>query len=51
MKLVSSKLSGSTACLAQDRHQAEDQRQFAIVGAGEIEAHRARVESLRLWRL
>ena len=29
--------------LGQHRHQAEDQRQFAVVGAGEIEAHGARV--------
>ena len=34
--------------LRQDRHQPEDQRQFAVVGAGEIEAHRERIERLGL---
>ena len=34
--------------LRQDRHQAEDQRQFAVVGAGEVKAHRERVERLGL---
>ena len=29
--------------LRQHRHQADDQRQFAVVGAGKIEAHRARI--------
>ena len=32
----------------QYRHQAEDQRQFAILGAAEIEPHRQRVERLGL---
>ena len=32
----------------QDRHQAEDQRQFAIVGAAEIEPHGERVERFGL---
>ena len=34
--------------LRQDRHQAEDQRQFAVVAAGEVEAHGARIETLGL---
>ena len=34
--------------LGQDRHQAEDQRQFAVVGAAEIEPHRERVGRLGL---
>ena len=32
----------------QYRHQAEDQRQFAVVGAAEIEPHGERVERLGL---
>ena len=32
----------------QDRHQAEDQRQLAVVGAAEIEPHRERVGRLGL---
>ena len=32
--------------LCQDRHQTEDQRKFAIVGAGKIETHHARIHSL-----
>ena len=32
----------------QDRHQAEDQRQFAVIGAAEIEPHRERVGRLGL---
>ena len=34
----------------QHRHQAEDQRQFAVVGAGEIESHRERIRAPRPWR-
>ena len=32
---------GIDRVLGQHRHQADDQRQFAVVGAGKIEAHRA----------
>ena len=32
----------------QDRHQAEDQRQFAVIGAAEIEPHGERVGRLGL---
>ncbi len=32
----------------QHRHQAEDQRQFAVVGAAEIEPHRERIERFGL---
>ncbi len=31
----------------QNRHQANDERQFAIVGAGKVEAHRALADDLR----
>ena len=35
----------------QDRHQAEDQRQFAVVGAGEIETHAAFAERFGAFHL
>ena len=37
--------------LRQHRHQADDQRQFAIVRAGKIEAHRARAENFGFFDL
>ncbi len=41
-------LGGIDRVLGQHRHQADDQRQFAVVGTGQVEAHRPRVDSLRL---
>ena len=37
--------------LGQYRHQAEDQRQFAVAGAAEVEPHRARVGRIGLYDL
>ena len=37
--------------LRQDWHQAEDQRQFAVIGAGKVKARRERVGGIRLCHL
>ncbi len=38
---------GFDRVLGDDRHQAEDQRQFAVIGAGQIEMHAAFADDFR----
>ena len=39
---------GVHGVLGQHRHEAEDERQLAVIAAGEIEAHRPLADHLRL---